>query len=201
MVFEILFGHVHTAAEYGCKSCIWVLNTVAFTHSYVIIQLHSVTKLMIQMLFKFKSCFRLMKIWLKNPRLDWTLVVLKRAVLCKSPSLILLWSLSLWLLVRNTGLTPIVRSYRQNSKHNCRLLCERDISRLCRENVVVNPKNICLFWQVCCCDLFHQRRFKMYFSVKTTSLDTIDVVELIIIHVGHWQCCQIGWTISCPKAH
>ncbi len=56
--------------------------------------------------------------------------VIKLAVLCKSPSLILLWSLSLWLLVRNTGLTPIVRSYRQNSKHNCRLLCERDILRL-----------------------------------------------------------------------
>ncbi len=28
--------HVHTAAEYGCQSCIWVLNTVTSTHSSVI---------------------------------------------------------------------------------------------------------------------------------------------------------------------
>ncbi len=28
------------------------------------------------------------------------------------------------------GLTPVARSYRQYSKHNCKLLCERDISRL-----------------------------------------------------------------------
>ncbi len=42
----------------------------------------------------------------------------------------LLWSLSLWLLVRNTGLTPVARSYKEYSKHNCKLLCERDISRL-----------------------------------------------------------------------
>ncbi len=44
--------------------------------------------------------------------------------------LILLWSLLLWLLVRNTGLNPVACSYRQYSKHNCKLLCERDISRL-----------------------------------------------------------------------
>ncbi len=29
-------GHVHTAAAYGCQSCIWVLKTVMFTHSLVI---------------------------------------------------------------------------------------------------------------------------------------------------------------------
>ncbi len=53
-----------------------------------------------------------------------------KKILWTSPSLILLWSLSLWLLVGNTGLTPVVRSYRQYSKHNCKLLCEQGISRL-----------------------------------------------------------------------
>ncbi len=31
-----VYGHVHTAAEYGCQSCICILNTVTFTHSSVI---------------------------------------------------------------------------------------------------------------------------------------------------------------------
>ncbi len=30
------YGHVHTAVEYGCQSCFWVLNTVMFTNSMVI---------------------------------------------------------------------------------------------------------------------------------------------------------------------
>ncbi len=33
-------------------------------------------------------------------------------------------------MVWNSGLTLVARSYRQYSKHHCKLLCERDISRL-----------------------------------------------------------------------
>ncbi len=46
-------------------------------------------------------------------------------------SLILLWSLSLWLLVRNTGLTPGACSYRQYSKSklNCKFSCVNETFR------------------------------------------------------------------------
>ncbi len=46
---DCIIGHVHTAAEYGCQSCICVLNTVTFTHTLVIYgvawQPHSATEL------------------------------------------------------------------------------------------------------------------------------------------------------------
>ncbi len=56
--------------------------------------------------------------------------VISLSVLWTLQSLILLWSLLLWLLLRNTGLTPIAHSYRQYSRLYCKLLWERDISSL-----------------------------------------------------------------------
>ncbi len=54
---------------------------------------------------KLKSCGRLMKIWLMNSR--------RKTFSLMDVVTILFWSLSLWSLVCNTGLTPVARSYRQ----------------------------------------------------------------------------------------
>ncbi len=32
-IIPLTLGHLHTAAKYGCQFCIWVHNTVTFTHT------------------------------------------------------------------------------------------------------------------------------------------------------------------------
>ncbi len=74
---------------------------------------------------KFKSCCRLMKVWWMNSRLDWTLVVsecdkifsfMDIAIFITSVTVVAMVT------VRNRGLTPVARSYRQYSRPYCKLL-------------------------------------------------------------------------------
>ncbi len=70
------------------------------------------------------ALFSFVFVWLKWSTLQiWRMnLLLDSCHVRKSPSLILLLSLLLWLLVRNNDLTPVARSYRQHSRRYCKLL-------------------------------------------------------------------------------
>ncbi len=65
-----------------------------------------------------------MKIWGKNSRLDWTLVM------SESDKSFSFMDGAIFDFTLVTVAMVTAHSNRQNSKHNCKLLCERDISRL-----------------------------------------------------------------------
>ncbi len=66
-------------------------------------------------------CCRLMKIWWMNSRLDWTLVLSESDKTFSFMDVIIfdITLVTVWLLVRNTGLTLFARSYRQYLRRWC----------------------------------------------------------------------------------
>ncbi len=115
-VFSCVVSVTHSDGEMNCvssfRSNLHQSRSCQFCALCVTQMLHSPPKY---------YCCRLMKIWWMNSRLDWTLVLSESDKTFSFMDVVIfgITLVTVWLLVRNTGLTLFARSYRQYSRRCC----------------------------------------------------------------------------------